>query len=366
MKTLILFLALLLSCAVSAKAAEELLKIATFDSGFGGYFTAKEIEKEGFALAKEYPVTFNLAHYGDTQNAPYGEKTPEMIAQFAAKGISRAFADGAQEVYIACNTASTQFQAIKILLENQKPGLGARIISIIDSSVSELRAKIDQLPREQKMVRVGILATPATVRTGVYPKALAASYAVELSRISSRTHTQKRWFTQKGSSVESIATVDSMPLPGGKKLEIYQMGPGNWVEMIEHGAPGGVQNDAVQTDLKLLAPEVTFDVVGEFCTHFPVFDGLIKTAARTQNKASPRTSYIRQGPLMAGIFKDRITQRFYGRRRNLPLTPQQENKLREALRPVIYISGSNIKETKSLSTAVFPDDPQPLVVKKDF
>lgn len=119
------------------------LKVATFDSGFGGFFTAKEIEKESHDLEKSRDVSISITHYGDTLNAPYGEKTPVQIANLSARGISRAFDDGAEYVFIACNTASTRYQDIKAILNAKHPGRGDRIVSIIDSSVTELRRQID-------------------------------------------------------------------------------------------------------------------------------------------------------------------------------------------------------------------------------
>jgi glutamate racemase len=118
MKKLFLFFFVLLSTATLAQTE---IKVATFDSGFGGYFTAKEIEKQSFELQKNHAVNFSISHYGDTLNAPYGEKTPEMIAEYSAKGISRAFDDGAEVVFIACNTASTQYDSIKHILNKKIP-----------------------------------------------------------------------------------------------------------------------------------------------------------------------------------------------------------------------------------------------------
>src|SRR5665647_1226735 len=173
MKRLLLVLCLLPQLGL---AQGRLIKVATFDSGFGGYFTAKEIEREGRAMVKTHEMQLTVTHYGDTANAPYGEKTPEQIAAFTAKGISRAFADGAEEVFIACNTASTQFEAVKKLLNQEKPGLGEKIVSIIDSSVTEMKRLIDQRLKVKSVVQVGILATPATVTAMAYPRALAQAY----------------------------------------------------------------------------------------------------------------------------------------------------------------------------------------------
>ena len=66
-----------------------------------------------------------------------------------------------------------------------------------------------------------------------------------------------------------------------KKIFIYQLDPANWVDLVEHGAPKAVKEKIVARDLSLLKaiiPDGTkIDVFGEFCTHYPVVDGIIKT-----------------------------------------------------------------------------------------
>ncbi len=362
-----LFLLVLLALSpLRLLAEDQLIQVATFDSGFGGFFTAKEIEREARGLAQTHQARFKLTHYGDTANAPYGEKTPAEIARFAAKGISRAFADGAEDVFIACNTASTQYEAIKKILNEEKPGLGDRTISIIESSVSELKRQIEERFQRKKTVRVGVLATPATVRAMSYPRALARAFDLPYVEAKPLNHTQDRWYTKKGKTLESAVSTHTLRFPDGRTVELYQIGPGNWVDMIEHAAPVELQKASVRNDLKFLAPKVEFDVVGEFCTHFPVFDEYIKATSLELKLATPQTTYIKQGPLMAGIFKDLITQRLAAKKRTVALGPEEKQKLEEALRPAIFISGKNVEETKSLSRKVFPGDPVPAVTEKKF
>lgn len=130
-------------CVPDGLEHDEVIHVATFDSGFGGYFTAKSIEQAGRAMEQQYAVHFSIDHYGDSLNAPYGEKTPQQIARFAAQGILRAFKGGAQQVFIACNTASTQYDHIKQILDSTQPGLSSRTISIVESSVAELKRQIE-------------------------------------------------------------------------------------------------------------------------------------------------------------------------------------------------------------------------------
>ncbi len=111
------------------------LKVATFDSGFGGFLTAKEIEKKSIELVREYDVAFDITHFGDTDKAPYGNRSNEEIGRLTTQGVQKALNQGAKLVFIACNTASTQYNTVLQNLPNQ----AHRVISIIDGTVDRLK-----------------------------------------------------------------------------------------------------------------------------------------------------------------------------------------------------------------------------------
>lgn len=349
--TKLVFFLLLLTTPLWATTT---INVATFDSGFGGYFTAKEIERASNELLRHHAATIRISHYGDTAHAPYGEKTPELIAALSARGIRRAFSGGAEVVFIACNTASTQFAAIQKLLE---PAQRSRVVSIIDRSVAELKSQIDLKLTTKSTVNVVILATPATLKARAYLRALADAYGTELRDSPLSFHTQERWFQKKSKVVESAAGVATLELPGGKRITITQVGPANWVEMIEHGAPRAVKQRAIKRDLTLLSSEAPWDVVGEFCTHFPAVDDLIKQSAVDLGLAGAETVYIKQGPLMAGIFRQLVRGRLGGPQTAVEIPAAQAR---------IFISGGNVKETQELAREIFPQDPLPTIERINF
>jgi glutamate racemase len=336
--------------------AQPDIKVATFDSGFGGYFTAKEIENQSNELLKTRSGELSIAHYGDTANAPYGEKSPEQIAEFSAKGINRAFQDGAEMVFIACNTASTQFAAIQTLLNKTQPGRGDHIVSIIDSSVIELKRRIDELLKTKATVQVALLATPATIKNGAYVKALASAYSVTATETPLQNFTQERWFKEKGKQIVSVSGQVTLKLSRNKTIFLSLIGPANWVEMIEHGASKIEKTSAIARDLSLLAPKTNWDIVGEFCTHFPAVDEIIKTESAKLSLSSPQTRYIKQGPLMAEIFRKTISPRLS------PATRKVSGKVMAK----IFISGSNLRETKNLAQEIFPTAPTPVIQQISF
>ncbi len=336
--------------------AQPEIKVATFDSGFGGYFTAKEIESSTNELLKTRTGNLTISHYGDTANAPYGEKSPEQIAELSAKGINRAFQDGAEIVFIACNTASTQFVAIQALLNQTAPGRGDKIVSIIDSSVTELKRRIDEMLKTKANVFVALLATPATIKNGAYIKALAQAYSVTATEAPLKNFPQERWFKEKGKEVISVAGEVTLKLSGKKTIFISLIGPANWVELIEHGASKAEKTTAITRDLSLLAAKTKWDVVGEFCTHFPAVDAIIKTESTKLGLSGAKTSYIKQGPLMAEIFRKMISPR---------LLPSSQ-KISKKVQAKIFISGSNLQETKNLARELFPEAPAPEVQQITF
>jgi glutamate racemase len=362
---------LALGCAVPAvrglaqtgggAAPAAVYRVATFDSGFGGYFTAKEIEKQARALSADGFGPFVIAHYGDTTNVPYGEKTPAQIASFASAGILAAFRDGARDVFIACNTASTQVEAIREIVRAQDPAFPNHVYSILDVSVREVMKTVSVRLRGQDTVEVAILATPATVRSENYPRLLAKALGVPLVPGTFTKLTQPRWMTSKGPSIDSYAYTTALKLGPAKRVVITQLAPANWVEMIENGAGDAEKRAAVRRDLELLTetPGITgrFDVVGEFCTHYPVFDGLIQSELRRLGRVADGAPFVVQGPIMGQLFRDEYLRRTPVRAGAQVLPPGT---------PAFYMTGTNAEAIRGLIRKVFPGDPEPLIAHKDF
>ena len=121
------------------------LKIGIFDSGIGGFTILNSILK----TRKDLEV-FYLA---DTKRVPYGDKDFEQIKSFA-KEICNWFANkNLDALLVACNT--TNACALDIL-ENY---LRIPVFDLINS-VSEIVTKEN----------IGVLATPATIKTSYYKK----------------------------------------------------------------------------------------------------------------------------------------------------------------------------------------------------
>lgn len=117
--------------------------IGVFDSGVGGISILR-------GLVRELPCE-RFVYYGDSANAPYGEKTPAQVL-----GLSRAIVDdmmgaGCKAIVIACNTATS---AAASALREEYPQVP--IVGVEPALKPAVLA--------QTHGRVLVMATPMTVR----------------------------------------------------------------------------------------------------------------------------------------------------------------------------------------------------------
>jgi glutamate racemase len=123
--------------------------IGVFDSGFGGLTVLKELQK---ALPHE-----QLIYFGDTARLPYGTKSRETIIRYTTQSCSFLVDLGVKLIVIACNTATS------MALDTLSPLFSIPIIGVIDPV-------IETVVKNSPTGRIGILATRATVQSGVYQK----------------------------------------------------------------------------------------------------------------------------------------------------------------------------------------------------
>ena len=130
------------------------LPIAVFDSGVGGLTVLHEFL---VSLPAE-----DFVYLGDTAFFPYGIKSPEELRSRVA-GISRLLLErGTKLLVIACNAATSVARETAVE-EAAKHGVG--VLSVIYPE-AEIASAITENGR------VGVLATPTTVSSGAYRRAL--------------------------------------------------------------------------------------------------------------------------------------------------------------------------------------------------
>ena len=130
------------------------LPVAVFDSGVGGLTVLHECL---VSLPHE-----DFLYLGDTARFPYGDRSPEELRAFAGELAGILLARGAKLLVVACNSATAAaLPALREELERRVPVVG------VVAPESRLAAAAT------RNGRVGLIATPATVASGAYARALA-------------------------------------------------------------------------------------------------------------------------------------------------------------------------------------------------
>ncbi len=134
------------------------LPIAMFDSGVGGLTVLHECL---VSLPAE-----DFVYLGDDARFPYGARTAEQLRSHVEQVSGFLLERGAKLLVIACNSAASAGleTAREVAAEH-----GVEVVGVIGPE-SEIAAAVTDNGK------VGVLATAATVRSGAYARALAASH----------------------------------------------------------------------------------------------------------------------------------------------------------------------------------------------
>ncbi|HEX6460739.1 MAG TPA: glutamate racemase [Thermoleophilaceae bacterium] len=135
------------------RRSQSSLPIAMFDSGVGGLTVLHECL---VSLPHE-----DFVYLGDTARFPYGERSQDELREFAHELAELLLDEGAKLLVVACNSATAA--ALPRLREELGDRVG--VVAVVQPE-SRLAA------RSTKSGSVGLLATPATVASGAYERAL--------------------------------------------------------------------------------------------------------------------------------------------------------------------------------------------------
>jgi len=139
--------------------------IGIFDSGLGGLTILKSILESGSAISRSRLRDYNYIYLGDNARMPYGNKSPEVIYSCTEEAVDFLFSQGCELIIIACNTVSSE--ALRKIQQDYLPQKypGKKVLGVIRPLVEEA-AKFD------KIKRVGILGTQATIESNAYIREL--------------------------------------------------------------------------------------------------------------------------------------------------------------------------------------------------
>ena len=182
--------------------------VGFFDSGVGGLTVYSKFRNK---LPNE-----NCLYFGDTKHLPYGNKTKEELISYARFILDFFQEQNVKAVIIACNTSSSA------AYDSIKDSYGFKIYPIIQSCAKIL----SELP----IKRLGIFATPATIKSGVYESEI------------------KKY---------------------NPDMLIYPQSCHNWVDIVESNGQNLAENiETVKADLDMML-ENKPDKIVLGCTHYP-------------------------------------------------------------------------------------------------
>jgi glutamate racemase len=132
------------------------LPVAMFDSGVGGLTVLHECL---VSLPQE-----DFVYLGDTAMFPYGSREPDRLRKRIARIAGLLLDRGAKLLVIACNTATSVGEDVAREVAAER---GVEVVPVVEPQ-AEIAAAITA------NARVGVLATPNTVESAAYRRALEA------------------------------------------------------------------------------------------------------------------------------------------------------------------------------------------------
>lgn len=208
--------------------------IGVFDSGLGGLTVARCIAE---SLPRE-----SIYYVGDTKRCPYGVRSEEEVRSFVLQA-GRWLADHEVKIMvIACNTAT----AAGLRIAQQV--LPVPVIGVVAPGA---RAAINST----RTRKVGVLATPLTVRTGAYTRAIQDLDAgVDVY----------------GCPAPSFVEIVERELATGAHLQEHWLQDGDIFDTPEN------RSEVERTLAPIIRGGAKVDTVVLGCTHFPLLAGPIR------------------------------------------------------------------------------------------
>jgi glutamate racemase len=208
--------------------------IGVFDSGVGGLTVLREIVRR---LPAESTV-----YLGDSARAPYGTRPDDEVLAFTRQALDRLVERDVKAIVIACNTSTA------VALSDARRRYRLPILGVI-------RPGAGAAALATRVRRVGVIATPATVRSHAYFNAIKEENpAVE---------------------VYEHATPAFVPMVEAGLLS----GPEVEATVRESLAPLLGERDATGEFLFPLPPSAQVDTLLLGCTHYPLLRPVIEAVA---------------------------------------------------------------------------------------
>lgn len=207
--------------------------IGVFDSGVGGLTVLREI-------VRRLPAESTI-YLGDNARAPYGTRSDEDVLTFTRQALDHLVEHDVKAVVVACNTSTA------VALSDLRRRYPLPILGVIrPGAVAAVLAT--------RIRRVGVIATPATVRSHAYFQAIKdENPAVEVYEQATPALVPMVEAGQlSGPEVEATVRASIAPLLGerGEGQFIFPLPPSSRIDTLLLG-----------------------------CTHYPLLRGVIQSVA---------------------------------------------------------------------------------------
>ncbi len=125
--------------------------IGIFDSGVGGLTVVDEVFKK---IPK-----YQIIYFGDTARLPYGTKGEKFVKEYSEKIANWLEKKGVKLIIIACHTSSVW------AFENLKKKIKIPVFEMVTPV-------LDEILKDKKNKRIGIIGTPGTIKSNLYQRKL--------------------------------------------------------------------------------------------------------------------------------------------------------------------------------------------------
>jgi glutamate racemase len=207
--------------------------IGVFDSGVGGLTVLREIRRRLPAESTTY--------LGDNARAPYGTRSDEEVRRFSIEALDRLVREDVKALVVACNTSTA------VALGEYRRRYDLPVLGVI-------RPGAQAAALATRTRRVGVIATPATIRSHAYFDAIKEE---------------------------------------NPAVEVYEHATPSLVPLVEAGALDGPEVDDAVSDalapllgrrddqgdsIHPLPPSASIDTLLLGCTHYPLLQIALQAA----------------------------------------------------------------------------------------
>jgi len=184
------------------------MKLGIFDSGLGGLTVLRHL--------RAHLPQADVLYYADQAHVPYGDREPAELRRLLEENLAVLIAAGAEAIVVGCNTSCA------IASESGWPPVSVPIFDLLEAGADAAFIAC--------RFHVGVVATPATVRSGAYTRAI-----------------QRR---------DRQITVEERAIPALAAL-------------VERGATPQEAMPVIRAALATFSPGMTCLVYG--CSHYPMY-----------------------------------------------------------------------------------------------